>query len=210
MSWLKNHSDFFLRIVMFVLLFVLGGSGTVGIIILENPFGKWLKGIVITEGDIIEHFEQLQSYHANTAVMVVKTGGIPSQAKLQNISIKANLFFGKRVDSQELLGKSTAELIELLSKWMEKADYEAFKKDQARLFGQYSADEPAYAQVPVKFNDKHPTYKNGIFLPVIISLGPEEKKDANESEQLLEITYLDLKPLIPVLEKYAKQGEGPQ
>ena len=190
-----------------VLFLVLGGGITIGGLKIENPIGNWLKRIAVHDDYIIERFNQLQSYHAATAVLVAKKGDRFTSATLQDISTKANEFFGKRAESKDLIGKSGGELIEMLRHWMEPADYEAFVQDQNRLLKQYSADQEAHAKVPTVFNDKHPhqSHKHGIFLPVIVSLEPEEKKESERSEQVLEITYLDLRPIIPIVGKYKER-----
>ena len=187
-----------------VLFLVLGGGVTIGGMTVENPISGWLKRMVINDDYVIKRFNQLQSYHAATAVLVARKGDILTSATLQDISSKANEFFGKRAGSKDLIGRSGGDLIEMLRNWMEAADYEVFVEDQNRLLKRYSADQEAHARVPVVFNDKHPnqSHKHGIFLPVIVSLEPEEKKESERSEQVLEITYLNLRPLIPIVEKY--------
>ena len=188
-----------------VLFLVLGGGVTIGGMTVKNPIGNWLKRIAVNDDYVLKRYNQLQSYHAATAVLVVKKGDSLRSATLQDISTKANEFFGKRAESEDLIGNSGGELMKLLRKWMDPADYEAFEKDQNRLLEQYSADQEAHAKVPVIFNDKHPnqSHQHGIFLPVIVSLEPE-KKESHQSEQVIEITYLDLRPIIPIVEKYKK------
>lgn len=183
---------------------LLGGGVTVGGLYVKNPFSDWLKQELIEDRYIIQRFNQLQSYHAATAVLAVKKGDKLTGATLRGASTKANEFFGKRAESKDLTDKNGQELMNLLREWMNPDDYDAFLKDQNKLFAQYGADQEAHAKVPVIFNDKHPngSYRHGIFLPVIVSLGSEEKKKSDESEQILEITYLDLKPFIPIVEKY--------
>ncbi len=198
------NNGLIINIALIIVLLLLGGSVTVGGLIVENPLGGWLKQKLIGDTYIIQRFNQLQSYHVATAVLAVKKGDKLTGATLRGASTKANEFFGKRAESKDLTDKNGQELMNLLREWMNPDDYDAFLKDQNRLFAQYGADQEAHAKVPVIFNDKHPneSYRHGIFLPVIVSLGSEEKKKSDESEQILEITYLDLKPLIPIVEKY--------
>ena len=187
-----------------LLSFVLGGGITIGSLTIENPIGNWLKQEIIDNTYIIQHLNQLDSYHANTVVLAIKKGSQLKAATLQGASVKANEFFGLRAESKELIGKSGPELMEKLRPWMDPVDYEALEKDQQRLFKQYSADQNAHAKVPVRFNSQHPNHPNGRFLPVIVSLGPETKKNSDQSEQIIEITYLDLKSVVPIVEKYKK------
>lgn len=78
-----------------------------------------------------------------------------------------------------------------------------------RLFEQDGKDQDAFAKVPVVFNGKHPKHPNCVFLPVIVSLGPVEKKNSGESEQWIQIDYLDVERFVPVVEEYKKKMSHP-
>ena len=167
-----------------------------------------LTALIISKSSVekyvIERFNQLESYHASTVILAVKTGAHLTDAKLHTVSVKANEFFGKTAYSKDLIGKSGDELMRILQEWMKRKDYDLFENDQARVFQQYSDDQEAHAEVPVVFNDKHPHHPNGVFLPVIVTLGPIKTKKKNEqTERFIQITYLDLKPLMPIAKKYA-------
>lgn len=108
-------------------------------------------------------------------------------------------------------GKNGEDLLEILRQWMDPTDYKAFKEDQYRKFKQYGRDRDAFAKVPVVFNSTHPNpkHQNGVFLPVIVSLRPVEKKSSEESEQLIQIDYLDVERFVPVVEEYKKKMSHP-
>lgn len=95
--------------------------------------------------------------------------------------------------------------MKMIGKWMDSADYEAFENDQQKVLMEYSADQDAFAEVPVVFNSTHPKHPDGIFLPVIVSLGPVEKKNSKESEQWIQIDYLDVSRFVYAVEKYKER-----
>lgn len=183
--------------------FIFGTSGMFWVLILNNPVSNWLKGKAINDKYIMERFNNFYSDHAETAVLAIKKGNTIKDLELLAISPKANEFFGKRADSKELIGKSREKLLQMLGEFMDQADYDAFARDQERLLQEYGVGQEAHAKVFVKFNNKHhnQSYKGGVFLPVFVSRGHEIKKRFNKSEQVIQITYLDLKPIIPIMQK---------
>ena len=191
---------------------IFGTGGMFWILISNNRVSKWLKGKAINDKYILERFNNFYSDHAETAVLAMKKGGTIKDLKLLAVSAKANEFFGNTADFKGLIGKSHQELLEILREFMDQADYDAFVSDQERLLEEYSAGREAYAKVSVKFNDRHPqqSYKGGAFLPVVVNRGHETKKIFNRSEQVIQVNYLDLKPLIPVVENYVTKSEGPE
>lgn len=190
----------------FLVVFLGGGLS----MIFENPIGNYLKNKIVSDRYVIERFNQLESYHASTAVSMVKTDGTLTNVTLRGVSTRANEFFGKRPESKELIGKTGEDLMKMIGNWMDSADYDAFKNDQQRVLEEYSADQDAFANVPVVFNSTHPKHPDGIFLPVIVSLVPVEKKNSGKSEQWIQIDYLDVNRFIPVVDKYRqRRGSGP-
>ena len=198
-----------ISLLLSFIFFVLGGGITIGGMTFENPVGNFLKNTIVADRYVIERFSQLESYHASTAVLTVKTDGTLRDVTLRDVSTRANEFFGKRPESKELVGKTGKDLMRILSNWMDTADYKAFEKDQGRVFEQYGKDQDAFAKVPVVFNSEHPKHKNGVFLPVIVSLGPVEKKNSKSSEQWIQIDYLDVSRFVPAVEEYKERlGSG--
>lgn len=208
MKNIKLHVDFWSSIAWLISL-ILGGS--MGSMTFENPIGDFLKSRIVADQYVIQRFNKLESYHESTAVLIVKKGSTLTDVTLKAVSDKSNEFFGKRSESNELIGRTGKDLLEILREWMDPTDYEAFKEDQKRVFKQYGHDRDAFAKVPVVFNSKHPNpkYQNGVFLPVIVSLGRVEQKSSEESEQLIQIDYLDVSRFVPVVEEYKQKMSHP-
>lgn len=175
----------------------------------QNLPRRFLKDKIISGKDIVQLSTSLESYHASTAVLIVKKDSTITDVTLKSVSARANEFFGKRPESKELIDKNGEDLLKILHEWMDPTDYEAFKEDQERVFEQYGHDQDAFAKVPVVFNDKHSNYPNRVFLPVIVSLGPVEKKNSEESERLIQIDYLDVRRFVPAVEEYKKKMSHP-
>lgn len=190
-----------LEIFIAIVSFFLGGGITVGGLRINNPLSVWLKDKIVSQAYLFERSSRLRSYHANTVVYVLKKGGEINKAELLRLSGQANLFFGKETDSRELFKADSSHLSKTLKQWMDEDDYDAFLKDQTRLFSEYAKGGVVHAEVPVIFNDKHPNYPNETFLPVIVHLSdPDEQKDA--TGQSLEIAYLNIEQIAPVVKKY--------
>ncbi|MCY4385429.1 MAG: hypothetical protein OXE44_20055 [Nitrospinae bacterium] len=172
------------------------------LVVLITGLGVWGAQRIFGKPNILR---KLDSYHANTIVMAVKRDGKLADAELLDVSNKANEFFGKSANAKELYRVKASQLLPLLKDWMDKDKFEAFAEDQDRLFKEYEAGKEMHAKVPVIFNDKHPhyQYRNRAFLPVIVSLSGERVKAKHgEKKQDLQIVYLDLEPIVPVVEKY--------
>lgn len=205
----------YIFIFLAILCLLVGGGITIGGVRFELPIGIWLKkrmGIKEdskknSEDNALERISGLHSYHANTIVLAVKMRGEITSAELRSVSVKANEFFGKTAEPRDQLhGKKAGELLPLLEIWMDEDKFEALAKDQNRVFRQYAKGNVVHANVPVIFNGEHPHYPNRAFLPVIVSYSSERKKGIHgEFEQTLQIVYLDLDPIIPVVEEYASQ-----
>lgn len=221
MEFISNNP--YLLIILILVCLLVGGGITIGGVRFEHPIGIWIKNRMgIKEDDekdpekdaeedveegALERITGLESYHANTIVLAVKKGGKLTDAELLDVSSKANLFFGKRVETRELRGMKAGQLLPLLKAWMDEDKFEALALDQGRLFDEYLEEAEVHAKVPVIFNDKHPHYKNRAFLPVIVSLSRErEIGNRGESEQSLQIVYLDLEPIVPVVKEYASMA----
>ena len=192
-----------------VIAFYFRDTITIGSMSFQNLFRRFLKNRIISGKDIVQRSTYLESYHASTAVLIVKKGSTLTDVMLKSVSARANEFFGKRPESKELIGKNGEDLLKILREWMDPTDYEAFKEDQEIVFKQYGHDQDAFAKVPVVFNGKHPKHPNCVFLPVIVSLGPVEKKNSGESEQWIQIDYLDVERFVPVVEEYKKKMSHP-
>ena len=175
----------------------------------QNLPRRFLKDKIISGKDIVQLSTSLESYHASTAVLIVKKGSTITDVTLKSVSARANEFFGKRPESKELIDKNGEDLLKILYEWMDQDKYKAYEKDQHRLFEQYGHDKDAFAGVPIVFNGKHPNHPNGVFLTVIVSLVPVEKKSSEESEQLIQIDYLDVERFVPVVEEYKKKMSHP-
>lgn len=208
MKNMKSHVDFW-SFLAWLISFILGGS--MGSMTFENPIGDFLKSKIVADQYVIQRFNQLESYYASTAVLAIKRDNklTLTDITLKDINARANEFFGKRPESKELRGKTGPDLMKILRDWMDTTDYEAFKEDQERVFKQYGHDQDAFAKVPVVFNDKHPKHPNGVFLPVIVSLGSEEEKNSKSSERLIQIDYLDMSRFVLAVDEYKKKAGYP-
>ena len=191
-----------IRIVLDIFLVVFLGGGGLSMTF-ENRVGDYLKNKIVPVSYIFQRFTQLASYHANTIVLAVKRDGQLQSVTLRSASHKANLFFGMADSTKDLLNRDGNYLLGRLRKFMKPEDYQAFAEDQKQVFQQYSQGQIDHAEVPVVFNDSHPNreYRGHKFLPMIVTLGPAATR-SQQVEQLLQIVYLDLEDLIPIVKKY--------
>ncbi len=191
-----------IRIVLEIFLVVFLGGGGLSMTF-ENRIGDYLKNKIVPVSYIFQRFAQLDSYHANTIVLAVKRSGQLQSVTLRSASPKANLFFGMADSTKDLINRDGNYLLGRLKKFMKPEDYQAFAEDQKQVFQQYSQGQIAHAEVPVVFNDSHPSreYRGHKFLPMIVTLGPTTTR-YQQVEQLLQIVYLDLEDLIPIVKKY--------
>jgi len=96
----------------------------------------------------------------------------------------------------------------LLKPYMDADHFEALKNDQEDLFSAYNDGKPAHAMVPVIFNDHHPYYPNGAYLPVIVSRGELSEREDGQAERLMQIAYFDVKNFEKPVEIYKRSKEG--
>ena len=155
-------------------------------------------------------YGDLDSFHAITTVLALMTqNGRLIDATLKEASVFAELFYGKDTGSAQihLVSKSSKELMEMLMPYMDSQDFEDMKEDQDKLFKAYNDGKPAHAEVPVIFNETHPYYPNGAYLPVIVSRGELKEREDGQAERLMQIAYFDVKHFEKPVQIYHENRE---
>lgn len=190
-----------------VISLLVGGISALAAIAVRNPVGEYLKKRLISDQDVLKRFGALKSFHAIATVLTIREHQRLAGATLLGVSDRAMHFFGKETHSDDLTDADTIFLMAELSKYMDEGDYKKFEKDQARLFKDFNADQPARAQVPVIFNETHPYYKNRAFLPVIVSLEKGEKSKKHRSERNILLAYLDVDEFLPAAKQIKERRE---
>ena len=194
--------------ILSVATFLMGGTITIGGITINTPIQDIIRDAIIEEDYVLNRYNSLESYHAITAVLtVLSEDGKEKQAQLSGVSGKALRFFGWNDDKkgrESVIDSSMTDLLNRLKGYMNPNDYKAFEQDQLRVIGQYFRHEPAIARVPVVFNNEHPhtQFKNGAFIPVIVTLGEDKAGSEGGSRRLIQIAYFDLEEIAPVVDYY--------
>ena len=172
------------------IVFLTGNLRFSGVILSGAKLSEWIARRIVGSQD-----KNLQSMHAMTSVIFVTEGETPLSATIENVSINANAFFGKKPFSTDLIGKTGDYLMRLIKGYMDRHVYEAFVNDQNEVFTRFSMAKPAVAKIPIIFNSEHPheLYRNTAWIPVIIDLGSNGKRiNGNKFEHRIHIAYFNL------------------
>lgn len=162
----------------------------------NHPVMQKIKEKLVTDQDVLERLMQFRSYHAVTVVLAIKEGEKIADAEIKGRSSRANEFYGLTPASGELIGKKAGDLFEVIKNWMEPEDYQAFVNDQNCVMNNYQEGRDAFAKVPIKFNNNHPSnsYNNKTFLPIIVGLAGQQASGDRRSEYLT-VLYLDVEQI---------------
>jgi hypothetical protein len=127
-----------------------------------------------------------------TGVLVVKArSGDVADARIQEASSSAEMFYGFAPNTGALVGKKISALFEILQHWMDPKDFEAFLADQKSNGERFAMGMLSTARVPIVFNDTHPNsaLHGKRFLPFTLH------SSQGGSGSFMTILYLDLKEL---------------
>ena len=127
-----------------------------------------------------------------TGVLVVKArSGDVADARIQEASSSAEMFYGFAPNTGALVGKKISDLFEILQHWMDPKDFEAFLADQKSNGERFAMGMLSTARVPIVFNDTHPNsaLHGKRFLPFTLH------SSQGGGGSFMTILYLDLKEL---------------
>jgi hypothetical protein len=109
--------------------------------------------------------------HPFTAILIEQPA-----ARVEAVSTEANRLFGYEPNSKELRDKGLEDLTNRIHQWMNEDDYKRFIEDQMKNSLAYADGSLVFAQVPIKFNSKHPdpNFRNKHYLPFIVGFTEPE------------------------------------
>jgi len=152
--------------------------------------------------------DSLRSENVVTVVLATRRGGKPESAKIKVGSIDAARFYGfGSYGLDRLKGKTLTDLLAIVEKYMEPADFRAFVDDQVRVATEYQERGGAWASVPIRFNQSHPEreFRGRTFYPIISHSILESRGE--EQEDYIHVLYVDTANVPPGL--FAAAGPAP-
>jgi hypothetical protein len=132
----------------------------------------------------------------NVVTVVLSKSGANEKPAIKVASSEAARFYGYAADkANSLKGKTLADLLDVLRRYMNPEDYDQFMRDQERVSRDYASYGRAWAQVPIKFNNRHPDdgFRNKEYYPIISHSIIE--KSAGADEAYVHVLYVNL-PLL--------------
>ena len=116
-----------------------------------------------------------------------------AELEVVHMNSAAELVYGVTTNDNQLIGADLQAILDRLSNWMDDVDIQEFVADQERAGAQFARDKYAEANVPMRFNERHPIaqFRNKSLLPVMTQshqfLGRKDK-----SIYYAIVAYLDL------------------
>jgi hypothetical protein len=136
---------------------------------------------------------EIASPEAIVEVTAEIDNGTLRDPKVSALSSTGKMFFGFRGDFpvDRLIGRTSQSMTDELKKYIDPpiSFWNDLGKDQQRVYEQFMAGKPAYARVPVRFNDEHPHFKRRSFLPVIVERRTDD--DEGRARDVTRVLYFD-------------------
>lgn len=162
-----------------------------------TPFASCLVAYQEEHADLNLGRVSLDSMQSqNVVTVVLSRTGATERPAISVASSEAARFYGYAADkANSLKGKTLDDLLEVLRRYMNPEDYDQFRLDQERVGRDYSSFGRAWAQVPIKFNDRHPDdgFRNRVYYPIISHSIIEKSSGADEV--YVHVLYVNL-PLL--------------
>lgn len=172
---------------------VSGGTATIGAVKFDLPGFSILKEFIFTKRDVHEFLSKLETHNVLTVVYQESKEELRGDARLMFASQTAAKFYGYE-QPNALFGKNAAELMEILSPFLENG--EEFFADQTRVQLDMKNKKKPVATVPMKIRDDHPypEYRGKTYHPVIAHTATQTQYDGT-AKDFSTVLYLDLSVL---------------
>lgn len=176
---------------------------------------KYMRDRLISNRNISKKLLSDNSIFANF-IIEVNLAKIQNRRRLEieggwvvSANATAHRVFGVPPDSEELIGLGGEQLLSRIRAWMDPEDFYFLVEDQHRVYDDLLNSKHCRAKVPIKFNDAHPfaEFRYSMLLPIVVGYGTVERED--KTSRLLHVTYLDLREVAPIANKYmGAEGNG--